>query len=110
MCTKVKPVLAAALDIFGQKQRRQNRVLVRLQGGLGNQLFQYAAAYNLARRNNLPLKLDLGWFRKNPQSVTVKSTEEELIETAPPFIPEQLLMMDLSMVGSSNTIAMLEIA
>jgi len=42
-------------------------VIVRIMGGLGNQLFQYAAAFSLARRQNLPLSLDLGWYRENPQ-------------------------------------------
>lgn len=33
-------------------------VVVRLVGGLGNQLFEYAAARRLALKNNVPLKLD----------------------------------------------------
>src|SRR5688572_30609882 len=36
----------------------QKRVIVRIAGGLGNQLFQYAAARRLAIRNNVPLTLD----------------------------------------------------
>lgn len=40
-------------------------VIVRLCGGIGNQMFQYAAARRLAHVNNVPLKLDLGWFGKN---------------------------------------------
>ncbi len=35
------------------------RVVVRLSGGLGNQMFQYAAALAYARRARLPLRLDL---------------------------------------------------
>jgi len=31
-------------------------------GGLGNQMFQYAAARRLSFLNNVPLKLDLSWF------------------------------------------------
>ena len=34
-------------------------IVVRLQGGLGNQMFQYAAGRALAVRNGVPLKLDL---------------------------------------------------
>jgi Glycosyl transferase family 11 len=34
-------------------------ILIRLMGGLGNQLFQYAAGRALALRNRAPLKLDL---------------------------------------------------
>src|SRR6266540_3668518 len=37
-------------------------VIVRLLGGLGNQMFQYAAARRLALAHNVPLKLDLSWF------------------------------------------------
>ena len=33
--------------------------IVRLIGGLGNQMFQYAMARAVAHRNNLPLKLDV---------------------------------------------------
>ncbi len=35
---------------------------VRLQGGLGNQMFQYAAARNISHRLNAKLVLDLSWF------------------------------------------------
>ena len=34
-------------------------IIVRLQGGLGNQMFQYAAALRLATRHGTRLKLDL---------------------------------------------------
>ena len=37
-------------------------VFVRLSGGLGNQLFQYAAARRVAHINNAPLKLDVSGF------------------------------------------------
>lgn len=46
------------------------RVVVRISGGLGNQLFQYAAALAYARRTRTPLRLDLasyegrGWDRE----------------------------------------------
>lgn len=36
-------------------------IIVRLCGGLGNQLFQYAVGKQLAVMNNLPLKLDVSW-------------------------------------------------
>lgn len=50
-----------------RKGFRRPRILVRMMGGLGNQLFQYAAAYSLALRLGLPLVLDLGWYQENPQ-------------------------------------------
>lgn len=31
-------------------------------GGLGNQMFQYAAARAVAQRNNVPIKLDISWY------------------------------------------------
>lgn len=44
-------------------------IVVKLMGGLGNQMFQYAAARRLSYVSRVPLKLDLGWFR-----VTVPGT------------------------------------
>lgn len=38
-------------------------VTIRIKGGLGNQLFQYAAGYALAKRMNQKLKLDSSFFR-----------------------------------------------
>ncbi len=40
-------------------------ILVRLNGGLGNQLFQYAAGYALAKKNNDILKIDLSSYAQN---------------------------------------------
>jgi hypothetical protein len=37
-------------------------IVVRLMGGLGNQMFQYAAGHNLATARGVELALDLGWF------------------------------------------------
>ena len=41
-------------------------VIVRLVGGLGNQMFQYAAGCAVAVRNQAPLTLDLSWFGTDP--------------------------------------------
>src|SRR3989454_8132866 len=41
-------------------------VIVRLMGGLGNQMFQYAAARRVALTNHVPLKLDVSWFARSP--------------------------------------------
>ncbi len=38
--------------------RREPALLLRLRGGLGNQLFEYAAGRALALRNHIPLRLD----------------------------------------------------
>lgn len=42
--------------------RAEKVVSIQLSGGLGNQLFQYAAARSLAVRNNCPLIIDTGFF------------------------------------------------
>lgn len=52
-------------------------IVVRLCGGLGNQLFQYAAGRSLAHARNTDLVLDLAWFRNPPPSVTSRIYELE---------------------------------
>ena len=37
-------------------------VIVKLIGGLGNQMFQYAASRSISLSHDVPLKLDLSWF------------------------------------------------
>ncbi|MBN8550272.1 MAG: alpha-1,2-fucosyltransferase [Deltaproteobacteria bacterium] len=45
----------------------EGSIVVRLKGGLGNQLFQYATARAMALRSNVPLKLDVtSGFRNDP--------------------------------------------
>ena len=39
-----------------------SEIIIPLVGGLGNQMFQYAAARSVASRCNVSLKLDLSWF------------------------------------------------
>jgi glycosyl transferase family 11 len=47
--------------------RHKPQLIVRLKGGLGNQLFEYAAGRALALRNNVPLWLDTtSGFRDDP--------------------------------------------
>mgnify|MGYP001217610182 CR=1 FL=1 len=41
-------------------------IVVQLTGGLGNQMFQYAAGYALSVRHHVPLGLDLSEFPKHP--------------------------------------------
>jgi hypothetical protein len=42
-------------------------IITRLLGGLGNQMFQYAAGLALAERHRTVLKLDASWFRVRPE-------------------------------------------
>lgn len=61
-------------------------IISRLQGGLGNQMFQYALGRRLALDRNVPLKLDLRWYRSHTDrcyllnrfniSADIASTEE----------------------------------
>ena len=44
-------------------------IIIRLAGGLGNQLFQYAAGKALAKRIHAVLKLDLTWYESPPPGV-----------------------------------------
>jgi len=45
----------------------RQHVVVGLSGGLGNQMFQYAAGRSLAVRLGVPLMLDLSWFAGLPE-------------------------------------------
>lgn len=70
-------------------------IAIRIYGGLGNQMFQYAAGRALALRHGVPLKLDLRWmrrYRNQPLLITrlpIQKTElnwhERLAYTGFPF-------------------------
>ncbi len=47
-----------------------NKIVVSLQGGLGNQLFQYAAGKTIASKNNAMLFFDLTYFTNTPEGST----------------------------------------
>lgn len=53
----------------------KDMIIIKLKGGLGNQMFQYACAKHLAERNNDVLKLDLGQYRPGgtPAGDTVRT-------------------------------------
>lgn len=48
-------------------------IIARIRGGLGNQLFQYAAGRAVAHRRRTPLLLDLDWFRAPAGNETPRS-------------------------------------
>jgi hypothetical protein len=50
-------------------------IIAQLQGGLGNQLFQYATARALAYRENASLQLDTAWFEMRHHDVSVRDFE-----------------------------------
>ncbi len=45
-------------------------IVVQLMGGLGNQMFQYAAGRSLALRLGVPLKLDLSFYEQSREQTT----------------------------------------
>ena len=51
-------------------------IIVKLMGGLGNQMFQYAAARGLADRHKTEVVLDLSWFRQDfDETITPRKYE-----------------------------------
>ena len=48
--------------LFYLRSMAGRAVIVRMMGGLGNQMFQYAAGRNLSARFGLPLFLDVSWL------------------------------------------------
>lgn len=50
-------------------------IIIKACGGLGNQLFQYAAGRSLAHKRGVELVLDLSWFEHRPSSNTVREFE-----------------------------------
>jgi hypothetical protein len=53
-------------------------IIVKLMGGLGNQMFQYAAAKALAERNGVPLKIDLSFLNDRSEKENFTFREFEL--------------------------------
>jgi len=63
-------------------------IIVQLKGGLGNQLFQYAAGYSLAKYHNTTVKVDIDELLVKNDHDTVRDYElQHLIE--PPLIATQ---------------------
>ena len=59
-----------AVDAFGLKNEAM--IIIKLNGGLGNQMFQYSLGRKLSLKNNDVFKLDLSDFTKdNPRSYSL---------------------------------------
>jgi hypothetical protein len=56
-------------------------IIAQLQGGLGNQLFQYAAARALSHKQQRPLLLDQSWFNQTYEDVTPRELLLPLLNT-----------------------------
>jgi hypothetical protein len=50
-------------------------IIVRLCGGLGNQIFQYAAGRSLSQMRGTDLVLDVSWYKNTPSSNTARQYE-----------------------------------
>ncbi len=56
-------------------------IKVSIYGGLGNQMFQYAAGFSLAARHRVPLCLDLSWYRtRHIPAVTPRTFELDFFQ------------------------------
>ncbi len=53
-------------------------IIIQLQGGLGNQMFQYAFARLLVKKNNCTLKLDKSFFDASPNELSFTPRRFEL--------------------------------
>lgn len=91
-----------SLTWTNDKLRRSCLVIAKLKGGLGNQMFQYAAARRLAYTLNAELKLDLSWFNQYQERLyglqgfrtidTVASKEEtQLLMIGKPVLLRKIL-------------------
>ncbi len=47
-------------------------IVVKLMGGLGNQMFQFGAGFALAQKHGVPLHLDLAFLERNPAGAWTK--------------------------------------
>src|SRR5579871_3423299 len=48
-------------------------IVVHLEGGLGNQMFQYAIGRRLSLIHNVPLTLDISWYSRIPEGAALRT-------------------------------------
>ena len=85
-------------------------VIVRLIGGLCNQLFQYAAALQIAYSNDVPLKLDVSAFKSYDLhgyslkhfNITEEFTSSQEVDRFKRATPTKLLVRLLQRLGPYN--------
>ena len=61
-------------------------VVIVLSGGIGAQMFQFAAGYSLAKKNNCKLAIDACWFKKDNQYATKPFTINKILNLNSFFI------------------------
>ena len=66
-------------------------IIVQLNGGLGNQMFQYAAGRSLALKHNTSLYLDIAKFSTRNSSITPRNYELEIFSHSAKIHPNQLI-------------------
>jgi len=65
-------------DVFGLERLKVFMIIIKLNGGLGNQMFQYAFGRAYSLKCNIDMKLDITWFEKVPISDTKRNYELDI--------------------------------
>lgn len=55
-------------------------IIIRLWGGLGNQMFQYSYGYTLAKKINTEIRLDTSFYKKEPAILKLVITKRVVID------------------------------
>lgn len=79
-------------------------IIIKLMGGLGNQMFQYAFGYTQAKRLNTDLFADLRFFSQRLDDVTKRSYELDCFKINLKVIPNKILQRVMFPVGGTRSI------
>jgi len=77
-------------------------IAINLRGGLGNQMFQYAAGLSLAKKNNCELLMDTSWFENIDPKDTMRKYELDC------FLLDQNIVdkADIELAGEMNRLGL----
>lgn len=75
---------------MNSKNDISNSIIIKIQGGLGNQLFQYALGRNLSLSRNLQVRYDLSWFGAQSKRKYELDKLQTIIDLAPNHETEKL--------------------